>query len=161
MLNREEKGSEEMVSREEAAAQVRSLANMFGLMFYHFASLLVEKFGEERGKELVNEVVKRYGFDRGQRFREKAIEMGLEPVLENFKKVQDVPTLGWGGSTRETYCPFAEVWIEKGAEDLGKLYCEVDIWKYVPYDPRIRVKRVKSVLEGNERCVYEYKVEPE
>ena len=161
MSNPEEKVNEEMVSREEASAQVRSLANMFGLMFYHFASLLVEEFGEEKGKELVNEVVKRYGFDRGQRFREKAIAMGLEPVLENFKKVQDVPTLGWGGPSRETYCPFAEVWIEKGAEDLGKLYCEVDIWKYVPCDPGIRVKRVKSVLEGDERCVYDYNVEPE
>lgn len=145
----------EVFAREEAEEQVRAMARLFGLMFYHFANLLVEKYGEEEGKDLVREAVKRFGLDRAEKVRKDVIKMGLEPVLENYGKVLDLPRIGWRGPTRETYCPFAEVWIEKGAEDLCKLYCEVDVWKMVGYNPKIKVKRLRWVLEGNEDCKYQ------
>jgi len=119
----------EVYTREEATEQVRRLGRLFGLMFYHFANLLVEELGEERGKALVREAVKRFGLDRAQQIKEKVVAMGLKPTLENYRKAADLPEIGWGGPTRESYCPFAEVWFEKGAVDLCKLYCDVDIWK--------------------------------
>ena len=128
---------------------------MFGSMFYHFSNLLVERFGEAKGKRLVAEAVKRFGLERGERMREKAVEMGLEPLLANFDKVNDLPRVGWGDSRREAYCPFAEIWIEKGAEDLCKLYCAVDIWKMEGYNPKIRVRRLRWVLEGDSDCKYQ------
>lgn len=146
-------------TREEAVEQVRTMARLFGLMFYHFSNLLVEEFGEKRGRELISEAVKRFGLDRAKRVREEITKMGLEPTLENYGKVLDLPRIGWGGPTRETFCPFAQVWIEKGAEDLCKLYCDVDVWKYVGYDPKIKVKRLSSVLEGDRDCRYEVKQE--
>lgn len=85
--------------------------------------------------------------------------MGLEPKLENYNKVIDLPRIGWGGDSRETFCPFAEVWISKDAEDLCKLYCEVDIWKFVGYSPDIKVERLSSVLEGDQDCKYKIKQE--
>jgi len=99
--------------------------------------------------------MKRFGLERGEMMREKAVEMGLEPVLENFGKVNDLPRTGWGGSGRERHCPFAEVWIEKGAENLCKLYCAVDVWKMEGYNPRIRVRRLKWVLDGDTDCKYQ------
>jgi len=146
-------------TREEAEAQVRTMARLFGLMFYHFANLLVEELGEERGKALVKEAVKRFGLDRARRVRAEVIRMGLEPTLENYRKVLDLPTIGWGGPTRETFCPFAEVWIGRGAEDLCKLYCDVDIWKYVGYNPRIKVMRTRWLLEGDRDCKYDVRQE--
>lgn len=140
---------------EEAAEEVRKLGRLFGLMFYHFANILVEEHGEERGRELVMEVVKRFGLDRAQRVKDQVQAMGLEPTLENYRKAADLPEIGWGGSTRESHCPFAEVWFEKGAADLCKLYCEVDVWKYVGYNPDIDVKRRSWVLEGDDDCRYE------
>jgi len=145
----------EVYTREEATEQVRRLGRLFGLMFYHFANLLVEELGEERGKALVREAVKRFGLDRAQQIKEKVVAMGLEPTLENYRKAADLPEIGWGGPTRESYCPFAEVWFEKGAVDLCKLYCDVDIWKYVGYNPRIKVERRSWVLEGDRECRYE------
>jgi predicted ArsR family transcriptional regulator len=142
-------------TREETFEQVRTMARLFGLMFYHFSNLAVEEMGEEEGKKFIAEAVKRFGLERAKRVKEEVEKMGLEPVLENYGKVLDLPRIGWGGSTRETFCPFAEVWIEKGAEDLCKLYCEVDIWKFVGYNPDIKVKRVRSVLEGDKDCKYE------
>lgn len=149
----------ETLTRKEAAEQVRAMARLFGLMFYHFANLAVEKLGEEEGREFVKEAVKRFGLDRAKRVREEVDKLGLDPSLENYGKVLDLPRLGWGGPTRETYCPFAEVWIEKRAEDLCKLYCEVDVWKFIGYNPKIKVKRLRSVLEGDKDCAYEIKEE--
>lgn len=139
----------------DAEEQVRVMARLFGSMFYHFANLLVESFGEVEGRRLVGKAMKRFGFERGEMMREKAVEMGLEPVLENFDKVNDLPRTGWGGSGRERHCPFAEVWIEKGAENLCKLYCAVDVWKMEGYNPRIRVRRLKWVLDGDTDCKYQ------
>lgn len=44
-MNRERK----MLTREKAEEEVRKIARLFGLMFYHFASLLVEELGKEGG----------------------------------------------------------------------------------------------------------------
>jgi len=145
----------EVYTREEASEEVRKLGRMFGLMFYHFTNLLVDEFGEERATQLVKETVKRFGLDRARRVREKVMAMGLEPTLENYGRAADLPEIGWGGPTRESYCPFAEVWFEKDAVDLCKLYCDVDIWKYVGYNPEIEVERKAWVLEGDRDCQYE------
>jgi len=145
----------EVYTREEAAEQVRKLGRLFGLMFYHFADLLVDEFGEERARELVKEAVKRFGLDRAAQVREKVVAAGLKPTLENYGRGADLPEIGWGGPTRESQCPFAEVWFEKGAVDLCKLYCDVDIWKYVGYNPDIVVERRAWVLEGDSDCRYD------
>lgn len=147
----------ETYTREEAAEQVRKLGRVFGLMFYHFADLLSEEYGEERARELVEEAVKRFGLDRARQVKEKVVAMALEPTLENYHLAADLPEIGWGGPTRESHCPFAEVWFEKGAADLCKLYCDVDIWKYVGYNPDIEVKRTAWVLEGDRDCRYDIK----
>jgi hypothetical protein len=143
-----------VLTREEAAGQVRVMARLFGLMFHHFADLLVEKYGEKEGRALLREAVRRFGLDRGERMRKEITGMGLSPTLKNFGLVNDLPKIGWGGSTRESYCPLAEAWIEKGAEDICKLYCDVDVWKMVGYNPKIRVKRLRWVLEGASDCRY-------
>ena len=80
--------------------------------------------------------------------------MRLDPVLENYDKVLDLPVIGFIDG-----CPFADVWIEKGADDFCKLYCDVDIWKYVGYNEDIKVKRLKWVLEGDDECIYDIKQE--
>lgn len=147
----------ESYTREEAAEQVRKLGRMFGLIFYHFANILSEEYGEQQARKLVEETVKRFGLDRAQQVRDKVMAMGLEPTLENYHLAADLPEIGWGGPTKESHCPFAEAWFEKDATDLCKLYCDVDIWKYVGYNPDIEVKRTAWVLEGDQDCRYDVK----
>jgi hypothetical protein len=147
------------LTHERAEEEVRAMARLFGLMFYCFAGTLVEKYGVDEGKSLIREAVRRFGLDRGEKMRNEANKAGLHPDLENFAKVSDLPKIGWGGETRETYCPMAEVWIEKKAEDLCKLYCEVDVWKMIGYNPEIKVKRLRWVLEGDRDCKYEIQQE--
>lgn len=147
----------EFFTKEEAEEEVKKMARLTGLMFYHFANFLQEKFGEKMGKEIVKEVVKRFGLERGNKIRNEVLNKGLKLNLENFGKFSDLPKIGWGGSSRETYCPLAECWIAKGAENLCKTYCEVDFWKIKGYNPHIKVKRIKWILEGDDSCEYEMK----
>ena len=37
-------------TRQECFDQVRAMARLFGLMFYHFANLLVENLGDEKSR---------------------------------------------------------------------------------------------------------------
>lgn len=89
----------EVFTREEAEEQVRALGRLFGLMFYHFANLAVERLGEEKGREFVAESVRRFGLDRAQRVRREVEKLGLQPVLANYNRILDLPRIGWGGST--------------------------------------------------------------
>lgn len=147
-------------TKEEAEEEVKKMARLFGLIFYHFTNLLIEKLGKEAGIELVKEAVKRFGLERGNRISEGVLRRGLKLTLENFGEFSDLPNIGWGGPTRETFCPLAEIWIAKDAEELCKIYCEVDIWKIKGYNPKIEVKRTKWVLEGDDSCAYEMKETP-
>lgn len=146
---------EETISTKECDRQVKVMGIMFGQLYYHFAKTLVDEFGEEEGKRLILKAVRSYGHERGQKIREEVLQRGLPLTVENFSKFSDLPTLGWEGEGEEiTFCPYAQPWIEKGVEDLGILYCEVDMAKYEAYNSEIKVERLKSVLKGQECCEY-------
>lgn len=146
---------EEMISTDECAQQVRTMGYMFGLLYYHFAKTLVEELGEEEGKRLILKAVRSYGHERGLKIKEEVRKRGLELTVENFKKFSDLPPLGWDVEAEKlVYCSFAQPWLEKGAKDLGNLYCEVDIALYQAYNPAIKIKRLRSVLKGHEYCEY-------
>ena len=149
---------EEMISTDECAQQVRTMGYMFGLLYYHFAKTLVEELGEEEGKRLILKAVRSYGHERGLKIKEEVQKRGLELTVENYKKFSDLPPLGWDVKAGKlVYCSYAQPWIEKGAEDLGNLYCEVDIALYEAYNPTIKIERLKSVLTGHECCEYNIK----
>jgi hypothetical protein len=75
----------EVYTREEAAEQVRRVSRMFGLLFYHFANLLVE----ERGRELVREAVKRFGLERGRRLRERLNGLMGTITYQRIRELED------------------------------------------------------------------------
>lgn len=146
---------EGIISIKECAQQVRTIGYMFGLLYYHFAKTLVEELGETEGKRLILKAVQSYGYERGLKIKEDVQKRGLELTVENFKKFSDLPPLGWEYEAGKlVYCPYAQPWLEKGVEDLGSLYCEVDIALYKAYNPAIKVERLKSVLKGDNCCEY-------
>ncbi|MFX1300898.1 MAG: L-2-amino-thiazoline-4-carboxylic acid hydrolase [Promethearchaeota archaeon] len=143
----------DMISEKECMKQVRQLGNQVGLLFYHFAKKLVNEFGDKKGKRLILEAVRSYGTERGTAIREKVKNAGLELTLENFVKFSDLPAIGWEHTDEgTTYCCYAEVWMDRGVEDLGRLYCEVDFALIEAFNPKIRVKRIGSILDGDPCC---------
>ncbi len=49
-------------------------------------------------------------------------------------------------------CPLAAYWLDKGAADLGRLYCHVDQAKYTAFDPESECRHLKNVLDGDDGC---------
>ena len=81
----------------------------------------------------------------------------MDLTLENFFKFQRLPSLGWEVDEEGvTYCCYAEPWIERGEVELGKLYCEIDFAKIEGYNPKIRMNRVSTILNGEACCKYTY-----
>lgn len=153
---------EKTIARDEAVAQVRKACRQFAMLYFHFAKVLVEEFGEERGKELIRKAVFELALDRSDQLREKAAEQGLEFTLENFKKITDIPFLGWVPELGRNHCPYAETWLGYYEEnpwfrDLAPFYCDViDTTNAENFTRRLSHKLTENVLTGGERCEREY-----
>jgi len=150
----------EMVSREEAQRQVKSMITRAALIHYAFAKTIIDEVGEKRGKELIKKAMALYGEKVGQKARERAGEKGLPNTAENFQ--DDLPTLGWHSRERVVVdgerrarvhtCYLAETWKELGAKEIGRLYCYVDQAKYKAFNPELECVHTKNCLEGDPYC---------
>ncbi|MFX1318195.1 MAG: L-2-amino-thiazoline-4-carboxylic acid hydrolase [Promethearchaeota archaeon] len=142
-----------MISEKDCAQQVRKVGNQVGLLFYHFARTLIDELGDAKGKVLILKAVESYGTERGKIIRKRVEQAGLELTMENFSKFSDLPQSGWEYSEEgTTYCCYAEAWMDRGVEDLGRLYCEVDFALLKAYNPKMRLRRVGSLLDGDPCC---------
>ena len=139
----------------ECAQQVRQMGVLMGMLYLHFAKTLISELGEAEGKRLILKAVSSYGTERGRATRQAVDDAGLEPTLENFYKFSDLPQLGWDANEQgTTYCCYAEPWLKRAEEEIGQLYCEVDIAKIKAYNPDLKIQRTKSLLEGDSFCHY-------
>jgi hypothetical protein len=150
----------EMISRDEASAQVKRMISRAALIHYAFTKTLVDVLGEKKGKALAKKAIQLYGEWVGKGVKEKTLAKGLPALPENFQ--DDLPPLGW--PDRETVqvegerrsriysCPLARVWQDLGARDLGRIYCYVDQAKYKAYNPELECVHVRNVLDGDPYC---------
>jgi hypothetical protein len=156
-----------MVPIDEAEEQVVKTAKRLALLFHYTAEVLVEKFGEKEGRELLHEIINRYGRESGAAARAKVKALDLPLTAENFDAGSDLPKWGWqmrkisgeDGIERGsiTYCPLAEVWQEKGSEKIGRIYCYVDQAKYDAYNG-IKCKHLKNLLDGDNCCLFDFEL---
>ncbi len=149
---------------DEAEDQVIAVAKRLALLFHYTAEVLVEKYGVEEGKVVLHEIINRYGRESGASIRAKVEALGLPLTKDNFNAGSDLPKWGWKADRvtgedglergRITYCPLAEVWLERGSEEWGRIYCYVDQAKYDAYNG-IKCKHLKNVLDGDDCCVFD------
>ncbi len=151
------------VSPEETVKQVRLMARRMALLYHHIAEVLVEEYGGGEAKRLLEEAVWRYGAECGNDVRKRVTKLGLPLTVENYGAVPDLPSYGWETEETEaglmvTHCPLATVWLEKGSEHLGRIYCTVDQAKYEAYNGAECI-HVKNVLDGDEGCLFAFREE--
>ena len=150
----------EMISREEARAQVKSMVTRAALIHYAFTKTLIDELGAEKGKTLAKKAIQLYGGLVGKRVKERTMAKGLPLLPENF--LDDLPALGW--EERETLevegdmrariyaCHLARVWQELGAPEMGRIYCFVDQAKYQAYNPELECVHTRNALDGDPYC---------
>lgn len=154
--------AEEMISKTEAASQVRQMGRMMAMLFYHMSRQVTGAVGSEQAKKIIGQAVWALGKERGEAQKTKVLAAGFEHIPQNYGKLPDLPALGWDVVKAEnaendthvkiTYCPFAEVWQEKDFAEFGRLYCYIDQAKYCGFHPDSEMVTLKNVLEGAPYC---------
>jgi hypothetical protein len=155
-----------MVPQKLAEEQVKLFIKRVAMLYHYTAEVLVERFGEEQGEELLNEIIRRYGAEVGTTTRQRVEALGLPVTAENFNAGADLPKWGWESDKivcddgiergRITSCPLADYWKEQGSEKLGRIYCKVDEVKFDIYNGTI-CRHLKNVLDGDEYCLFDIK----
>ncbi len=150
----------EMITKEEAFQQVKSMITRAALIHWAFAKTLIDDLGEKKGKALAKKAIELYGKEVGRRVKDRTLARSLPLTRENFQ--DDLPDLGWaerekveveGEKRSRVYtCHLARVWQELGVPELGRIYCFVDQAKYEAYNPELQCVHVKNVLDGDAYC---------
>lgn len=154
---------EELIPLAQAKNQIALVCRRLGLLHMAFAQVLVDEYGEERGKQLVNKAIEEYGRKIGEKKREVVLSQGLEPSMENLVKVRDIPTIGMHDRTervkvegemrsRAYGCVMSKVWREYGKDNLGRIYCYVDPASTMAYNPNFKLIHTRAVPDGDEFC---------
>ena len=51
-------------------------------------------------------------------------------------------------------CAMGKVWAELHEQTLGRLYCYVDIAKYMAYNPMFKLVHTKTLPDGDPYCEF-------
>lgn len=146
---------------DDVAAAVRKMAANTALMYYHLTRAAYERFGDSV-KDTIGRGVYHYGFDRGARIAEKVKSLGEPLTMENLDRYYDIPIAqGFNPQTRydgkvrrnvTESCTYADVWKEKGWEEIGHLYCIQDCAVRAGYNPCIQFRPKRNLLLGDDCC---------
>ena len=107
-------------------------AKLSAELYYFFADALVENLGEEKGKAVIRESLRKFAEKRVADMKKEAIERELPLIPQTYFEVRDMPSNGWKNDSKNpltiTECPMFDIWENFGEKgmDLGALYCEID-----------------------------------
>lgn len=129
-----------------------------------------KKMGNEEALAILRDINQKEAFQRGREMAKDAGGNGIEVLIK------DVATWGVGGSwemevleqTSQTYffnvlrCPYYEKYCELGLEELGvELSCCRDEPFARGLNPRLKLLRTKTIMEGADSCDFKYYLESE
>lgn len=163
----EEKKLSDVLGHTPGEESLKQFAVFSARMFYFMARKMLEKLGPEEGAEAVKEAVVEFGRFRGAEVAGKVKAAGLPLTMENEYKFHDLPigTKIWDAASWEEdgrhvsdvrHCPFAAVWQEMGAPEIGRLYCPIDYAIWEGYNPGITYTLRTCVFNGDKSCVMSY-----
>jgi len=133
---------------------VGRMAKLMAEMYYFMAKEMIDKLGEEKGKDAIREAITKFGEARAELIKEEAFEKGLEINNDTYVKIKDMPTISWEKDPNNpsdiTYCPMQDMWEQLGANDIGSLYCEIDYVLYKAFN--IDFERPLCKTSGDSCC---------
>ncbi len=133
---------------------VGRMAKLMAELHYFMAKEMIDRLGEEKGKEAVRSAIRKFGEARIASMLEEVHEKGLEISPETYARVKDMPSISWESDPDNpcdiTYCPMYDMWHQLGAEDIGALYCEIDSIMYDKFG--IGFERPLCKTKGDNCC---------
>lgn len=158
----------QLSEEQEALENVLIMAERLAFLHYAFAETIEKYMPQEEARRVILEAINKYGELCAQSTMKKIHEQNLEPVLVNFRKGKDLPSVGWewapverpnnvpcGKISKITTCPLAEIWKRLGdnGRRLGRLYCYVDQAKFKAYGKGYECIHDKNILNGDDYCI--------
>lgn len=153
----------ETVALEEAKEQVRRVCRRLALLHLSFAKTLVEELGEKKGQQMVLKAIKDYGIRIGEEVKADVTAQRLDNNPANYK--EDLPLYGMHSGIEEIVvkgekrmraygCVMGKIWNELGEGKLGRLYCYVDLAKYMAFNPNFKLIHLKVLPSGDDYCEF-------
>jgi hypothetical protein len=153
------------VPLENAKAGLESLARRLALLHSCYAKAIINALGEKEGMRIISSAIKDFGIKIGEKTKEEVENAGLELNEYNFEKAKSfaLPSFGFYDkveltkvdgrpAVRVTGCLLAKIWKEYGDEKTGRLYCYMDVAKYMGYNPNLKCVHLKASLDGEDCC---------
>ena len=150
--------AQEMVSREAAVAQIRSMAIQFADLYFCFVQELRDELGDEVARKMVRRVLFRRARERAQDMVERAQALGILRTPQNMPQVSDIAYMGWVSALGREHCPFGVAWNARIAQhpwfrEYARMYCDVmDTTVAEAFTGNCSHKLYKNVVLGDESC---------
>lgn len=135
----------------------------------HVYDTLKASHGEAAAKATIAESVRRSSIEQG---RQMAAEVGGKTSLRSFAEIMprwskdDAITMDVKESSDErltfniTRCRYAEMYREMGLGDIGHLLsCQRDGTFCEGYDPKLKLERTQTIMQGASHCDFKYSYE--
>ena len=126
------------------------------------------EIGDERALEIAREVIVSLARESGEMLRQLAGENSLEQFARGLPLWNRDDALSFDilESTPEklsmnvTRCRYAEMYKELGLADLGfTLSCGRDYAMVEGFNPKIKLERTQTIMEGADHCDFRYTLE--
>lgn len=135
----------------------------------HVYEVLKASHGKEDAMRIIGEAVRRSAIEQAQRF---ARETPQGPSLQRFVALsrlwqqEDALRIEVQRSTGSEYdfdvvrCRYAEMYREMGLGEIGHLLsCQRDGSFCEGYDPKLKMKRTQTIMQGASHCDFRYTYE--
>ena len=153
-----------------SASPLAKLAVVWAKLYYAFSKEIMDRLGEEEGKDLLVSCIKKYAKIRGEDVAANVKVQNLELNAENFVRNYDssfgeiqkeclriFPEAKLEKADGTTFCPYKEVWESyPGGNELAVIYCEEfhkAMWG--SYHPDLKVKQDQIMTRGDKICTFE------
>lgn len=140
-------------------------------MLKHVYDTLKESHGDAVARQAVADAVRRSSIEQAQSF---AAEVGGKTSLQTFIDRQGLWRMGDALTTEVkeqtdtdyvfhvTRCRYAEMYREMGLGEIGHLLsCQRDGTFCEGYDPKLKLTRTQTIMQGASHCDFHYRYEDE
>ncbi len=143
-------------------------------MIKNVYDVLVERHGVDEAKEVISQAVIQSAIEQGKEFAEQYSENGGEgaPGLLDYAALSDLWEMG-GALKKDmlvktaerleynmTYCAYADMYKDMGLADIGHLLsCNRDGTFCQGYNPKMKLVRTQTLMEGAPYCDFRYSIE--
>ena len=142
-------------------------------MIKNIYDVLVERHGKVEAQEVISIAVINSSVEQGTEFRTKhKIKTGNEPGLSDFANLSDLWEMG--GALKKNMitktsknleydmldCAYARMYKDMGLGEIGHLLsCNRDATFCDGYNPKIKLKRTQTIMQGASHCDFRYSLE--